>query len=110
MFVFLFLIVTISFQLSFAVDASSIACDSLKSLGSQDSELMKNRSEVQNFLKNSGDYIQGKIESQDFDAIAVACGLIDDVTMGFTKPCLDDTDAVIDLTQAQKACETQRNR
>jgi hypothetical protein len=108
--IFVFIVAHLSLNLSIAQDVSSIACGSLETLTSINSDLRESRSEVQKFLKNSEYYLNQKIELQDLDAIAVACGFIDDVTTGFTKPCLDDTNTVIDIKRAQKLCENYLNK
>lgn len=102
--ILLLLIINSSSYFSFADDVSTIACDPLEAL-SLSVEISESRSQIQIFLKNSANYVKEKIKSQDLDAIAVACGLIDQVTEEFTKPCFDDKNTVINLTAVQKDCE-----
>lgn len=113
--ILVFLFANLLLNFSVAEDIPSIACDSLDSLKNTQSletmnTLREARSEIQNFLKTSNRFIKQKIKSQNYEDVAITCGLIDEVTQGFTKSCVDDANKVIDLQFAEETCKDYLNK
>lgn len=112
--IFLVAILFFIFNNSWASDFSIIVCDPLATAeahlknqneSSEDSQLLVYRGRIQNFIKNAQSSLESSLKINDTASIAITCGMVDDATLGFTRPCYSDSGDVLDLKTVEKLCK-----
>lgn len=53
-------------------------------------DFIKSKKQTHDFIKKSDVLIAQSLASNDFESAAVSCSIIDELTSGFSLPCLDD--------------------
>ena len=114
-----FAILLFTFNLTWASDFSIIVCDPLASAEvhlknqnetSAGSQLLVYRGRIQHFIKNAQNSLESSLKINDTASIAITCGMVDDATLGFTRPCHSDTGEVLDLKIVEKLCKDIANK
>jgi hypothetical protein len=104
---------------SWAADFANIVCEPLAKVEtaingtydpSETAALLAYRTKIQTFIKNSQASLESNLSSNNTDSVAIICGLLDDATLTFTKPCYDDTGAEMDLATVTKMCKEIASR
>ena len=97
-----------------ASDFSIIVCDPIASAethlknqneASDDSQLLAYRARIQTFIKSAESAINNSLKLNDTAAVAITCGMVDDATLGFTRPCYSDSGEMLDLKSIEKLCK-----
>ncbi len=98
---------------SWANDFSIIVCDPLSSAEShiknqneatEVSQLLAYRTRIQTFIQGAERAINNSLKLNDTAAVAITCGMVDDATLGFTRPCYSDSGEMLDLKNIENIC------
>ena len=112
-------VLVLTFNISWASDFSIIVCDPLASAEvhlqnqnetNSDSQLLAYRVRIQNFIKNAQSSLESSLKINDTASVAITCGMVDDATLGFTRPCYSDSGDVLDLKAIEKLCKDIANK
>ncbi len=112
-------ILVLTFNITWASDFSIIVCDPLASAEvhlqnqnetSEGSQLLAYRGRIQNFIKNAQTSLESSLKINDTASIAITCGMVDDATLGFTRPCHSDSGEVLDVKSVEKLCKEIANK
>ncbi len=107
------------FNNSWASDFSIIVCDPLASAEvhlrnqsetNEESQLLVYRGRIQNFIKNAQNSLESSLKINDTASVAITCGMVDDATLGFTRPCYSDSGEVLNLKIVEKLCKDIANK